>query len=184
MSPLLSDDKTTWRAWARDLPEPSSVIGDAIVEGLRRFLHDAPHVGRVLTFRPMTGEVDLDPLLGEFDCAVTRTWPAGRLSVHPADAAVERHRWGYLQPVAGAPEVELHDIGLVLVPGLLFDVGGGRLGHGAGYYDRLLPQLKRSVAFVGIAAASHIVARVPVDDHDVFMTHLATQDGVRPVRAR
>lgn len=137
--------------------------------------------GYLLTYRPMAGEIDLDSLLDEYPCAVTRTWPQGRLTVHRADVDMERHRWGYLQPVADAPELSLAEIGAVLVPGVLFDRFGGRLGHGAGYYDRLLPRLPQGIALIGVVTEDRLVDRVPTDAHDVRMTHLATERGVRPV---
>jgi 5-formyltetrahydrofolate cyclo-ligase len=127
----------------------------------------------------MAGEVDLDALLAEHRCAVTRTHPGGRLSVHPADAPTEPHRWGYLQPVADAPVVPDLDIAVALVPGALFDRHGHRLGHGAGYYDRLLPRLAPATPLVGITPEALVVAELPVEPHDVKMTHLATEDGVR-----
>jgi 5-formyltetrahydrofolate cyclo-ligase len=137
--------------------------------------------GYLLTYRPMAGEIDLDSMLTEYPCAVTRTWPEGRLTVHRADVEMERHRWGYLQPIASAPELSLDDIGAVLVPGVLFDRSGGRLGHGAGYYDRLLPRLRPNIALIGVVTEDRVVDRVPTDAHDVRMTHLATENGLRPV---
>jgi 5-formyltetrahydrofolate cyclo-ligase len=147
---------------------------------LRAFLAAQLLGGYVLTYRPMAGEIDLDPLLHEFPCAVTRTWPHGRLTVHRADVDMERHRWGYLQPVANAPELPLDEIVVVLVPGVLFDRLGGRLGHGAGYYDRLLPRLRADVILVGVTTEDRLVEELPTDPHDVRMTHLATEQGLRP----
>ena len=129
----------------------------------------------------MAGEVDLDALLADHRCAITRTHPGGRLTIHPADAPTERHRWGYLQPVADAVELDPAEIALALVPGAAFDHLGHRLGHGAGYYDRLLPRLRAGVARVGVTPAALIVARLPHEAHDVEMTHLATEAGVRSV---
>jgi 5-formyltetrahydrofolate cyclo-ligase len=179
VQPSFGDGKGAWRAWAKTLP--SMAESRAVVEGLRSFLTALPLDGYVLTYRPMLGEIDLDPLLDEFRCAVTRTWPQGRLTVHAGDVEMERHRWGYLQPVATATKLPLAEIGAVLVPGVLFDRSGGRLGHGAGYYDRLLPQLRGGAVLVGITAEARLVDEVPIDPHDVRMTHLATERGVRAV---
>jgi 5-formyltetrahydrofolate cyclo-ligase len=174
--PQIDEGKAAWRAWAKG--QPRRFDNEAIVGGVRAFLLGREGSGRVLTYRPMLGEIDLDPLLAEFDCAVTRTWPGGRLTVHGVEVAHEKHRWGYLQPVADAPTLSLADIWVVLVPGIVFDRHGGRLGHGAGYYDRLLPRLGLHVCRIGIAGSDRLVDEVPTDTHDVRMTHVATEAGV------
>jgi 5-formyltetrahydrofolate cyclo-ligase len=179
VTPGIDAGKAAWREWAKGRPdEPDN---DAIVGGVRAFLLGRERVGPVLTYRPMPGEIDLDALLDQFACAVTRTWPGGRLTVHAAEVEHDRHRWGYLQPVADAPTISLEQISVVLVPGVLFDRNGGRLGHGAGYYDRLLPQLDPHVPRIGVAGRYRVVNEVPTDSHDVRMTHLATEDGVQAV---
>jgi 5-formyltetrahydrofolate cyclo-ligase len=178
VQPSVGDGKAAWRAWAATLPS----IGEssAVVDALRAFLTERLITGYVLTFRPMAGEIDLDPLLVEYRSAITRTWPHGRLTVHRADVDMERHRWGYLQPIADAPELPLDEIDAALVPGVLFDRRGGRLGHGAGYYDRLLPRLRADAMLIGVTTEDRLVDELPTDAHDVRMTHLATVQGVRP----
>ena len=180
MQPEVNDGKSAWRAWAKSLATLND--SDAIVAGIRRFLTAQVITGCVLSYRPMPGEIDLDPLLSEYACAVTRTWPHGRLSVHAAEVAMERHRWGYFQPVADAPELSLEEVGVVLVPGLAFDRSGGRLGHGAGYYDRLLPHLQPGVMLIGVTSSATLVDQVPTETHDIPMTHLATEAGVQVVQ--
>ena len=115
---------------------------------------------------------------------MTRTLPGGLLTVHPAGAPTERHRFGYLQPVAGAPEVPLADIAVAVVPGLVFDAWGGRVGHGQGHYDRLLPLLPTGVGRIGVTLAALVVPEhLPAEAHDVRMTHLATERGVHQVQS-
>jgi 5-formyltetrahydrofolate cyclo-ligase len=176
-------DKASWRRWAMGVAADLVIDHASIIRGLRAFIPDASAVGGdwILTFRPMAGEVDLDALLHDHRCAITRTHTGGRLTIHPADAPTERHRWGYLQPVANAAEIDPADIAVALVPGVAFDVSGHRLGHGAGYYDRLLPRLRAGVARVGVTPAALVVAGLAHDAHDVVMTHLATEAGVRSV---
>lgn len=104
------------------------------------------------------------------------------LSVHPLKSDLERHPYGFDQPVAGSPLVPDSMVAVVLVPGLAFDAKGGRLGFGAGYYDRFLTRLirantPRTLCMVGVSTTG-LVAEVPMESHDIYMTHLATTAGV------
>jgi 5-formyltetrahydrofolate cyclo-ligase len=67
---------------------------------------------------------------------------------------------------------------LVLVPGVAFDRSGHRLGHGLGYYDRFLRRLPESVPRVGLAYSDQVVPEVPVDEWDVSLHALVTEEGV------
>src|ERR1051326_7474535 len=57
---------------------------------------------------------------------------------------------------------------LLLVPLLLFDADGYRLGYGGGYYDRTLAHFRslRAITAVGIAFAGQETARLPRDSGD------------------
>ena len=44
-------------------------------------------------------------------------------------------------PQEVAEPIDIESIDFCLIPGLLFDPYGTRLGYGAGYYDRFLPKL-------------------------------------------
>jgi 5-formyltetrahydrofolate cyclo-ligase len=172
--------KDAWRKRARRNRVGLSIDHARVCQGLRNFLRKAP-VGWIVAYRAMAGEPDLSSLLGDQSLgpfAVTRTPDVGMdLTVHPVGSDHELHRFGFCQPVADSPVVPLTEIAVVLVPGLAFDMTGNRLGHGAGYYDRFLASLRRDVVRVGVSDG-FIVSALPVDAHDVAMTHLAGDMGV------
>lgn len=58
------------------------------------------------------------------------------------------------------------DIDVALVPGLVFDVRGNRLGYGRGYFDRLLAMLRPDCLKIGLAFDCQIVEAVPSEAHD------------------
>ncbi|MBQ2788965.1 MAG: 5-formyltetrahydrofolate cyclo-ligase [Thermoguttaceae bacterium] len=63
---------------------------------------------------------------------------------------------------------------LVFVPGLAFDLDGGRLGRGAGFYDRFLATLPPKTRLVGVALDEQIVEKTPRDRFDLPVDALAT----------
>ncbi|WP_127531099.1 5-formyltetrahydrofolate cyclo-ligase [Paenibacillus kobensis] len=73
----------------------------------------------------------------------------------------------------------------VIVPGLAFDRQGGRLGYGAGYYDRYYDQLQMYARegggmppWIGFAYEEQLIESVPTDGHDAFMDAVVTESGV------
>lgn len=69
---------------------------------------------------------------------------------------------------------------LVVVPGVAFDLSGGRLGQGGGHFDRLLAALPQQVVRVGYAFACQVVEEVPGSPHDEPVDIVITEDG--PIR--
>jgi 5-formyltetrahydrofolate cyclo-ligase len=61
---------------------------------------------------------------------------------------------------------------LALVPGVAFDVRGGRLGRGRGFYDRLLAGV--SGAKCGVAFDEQIVDAVPAGPLDIRLNCILT----------
>ncbi len=62
--------------------------------------------------------------------------------------------------------VPLEDVDRVLVPGLAFDRRGHRLGHGLGYFDRLLARVPKTTPTVGLAFRFQLLKHLPAAPHD------------------
>lgn len=67
------------------------------------------------------------------------------------------------------------EIDAAIIPGSVFDIHGGRLGYGGGYYDRFLsndaPQARR----IGFAFELQLVDKVPLEPHDQPLDILITE---------
>ena len=68
-----------------------------------------------------------------------------------------------LRPVAA------DSIDVALVPGLAFDREGGRVGFGAGWYDRLLPHFRPDATFLGVAFEWQLFNHVETGPCDIPM---------------
>ncbi|MFH1921951.1 MAG: 5-formyltetrahydrofolate cyclo-ligase [Planctomycetota bacterium] len=64
---------------------------------------------------------------------------------------------------------------LVMVPGVAFDRRGARLGHGRGYYDRLLAGVRPNTALVALAFECQLFPEIPTEPHDVYMNKVITE---------
>jgi 5-formyltetrahydrofolate cyclo-ligase len=82
------------------------------------------------------------------------------------------------EPIGGKP-IPLDLIDLVIVPGLGFTATGFRIGRGMGFYDRFLAQPDFVGRSCGLAFEEQVVETLPVLDHDVPLSMLATDSGIR-----
>jgi 5-formyltetrahydrofolate cyclo-ligase len=80
--------------------------------------------------------------------------------------------------------VEVEQLDLIMVPGVAFDRRGGRMGHGKGYYDKLLEHARPDTPLVALAFECQMFPEVPVAEHDIFMDKIITEAAVYPGRGR
>ena len=141
----------------------------------------------VLVYAPTAREPDVSALAmaainaGRRACIPAIDWDGGTMTAAVigdwnADLVVGVH--GVREPRAGLATVEPEELDVVLVPGLAFDRTGGRLGRGAGFFDRYLSRLPSRTPVVGVCFGCQVVERVPRDSNDVAVGWLATARGV------
>lgn len=72
-------------------------------------------------------------------------------------------------------EVSIESIDLMIIPGIVFDISGNRIGHGLGYYDILLKNYNKK-ARIGLAYELQIVNNIPAEPHDVKVNKIVTEE--------
>lgn len=87
--------------------------------------------------------------------------------------------YGILEPnpkttVAVLPK----ELDVVIVPGSVFDLSGGRYGYGGGYYDRFLSQDAPQAIRIALAFDLQVLNAIPLAEHDQRMDWIITETRV------
>jgi 5-formyltetrahydrofolate cyclo-ligase len=80
--------------------------------------------------------------------------------------------------------VLVEELDLVMVPGVAFDRRGARMGHGKGYYDKLLQHARRDAPLVALAFECQLFPEIPTDTHDIFMDLIITEKAIYEGKGR
>ncbi|MDD4268441.1 MAG: 5-formyltetrahydrofolate cyclo-ligase [Pirellulales bacterium] len=163
----------------------------------RRFaaLPEFAAAGAVFLYVHVRDEVQTAELLGRLlasDKQVVVPYCEGQLlrlfRLETMDELAEGY-YGLLEPRAAlraesARQIPPEALDLLGVPGLAFDRRGGRLGHGRGYFDRLLAGLRPDAVAAGLAYECQVFPRVPMAAHDVHLDKVITEEAVYLGRGR
>jgi 5-formyltetrahydrofolate cyclo-ligase len=85
--------------------------------------------------------------------------------------------FGLFEPIEMlTSEVNKSDMDIIIVPGICFSKNGYRIGYGGGYYDRYLRNV--SAPTVSLAYSFQIVDSLPIEEHDVPVEMIITNEGV------
>lgn len=76
---------------------------------------------------------------------------------------------------APGKRLAVKELDLVMVPGVAFDRRGARMGHGMGYYDKLLEHARPDAPLVALAFECQLFPEIPTQEHDVFMDKIITE---------
>ena len=135
----------------------------------------------VMAYWPMADEIDTRPLIWRLRHAGVPVFLpvmegenlTFRLFEGEERLAPDPH-YGIMQPRAAAPVLpqmvtESGGAGAaVITPGVAFAPGGGRMGRGRGFYDRLFETLLRAWR-IGVGFACQQVDELPTEPHDATM---------------
>ncbi|MFC5694327.1 5-formyltetrahydrofolate cyclo-ligase [Pseudomonas sp. GCM10022186] len=146
----------------------------------------------VALYLPTNGEIDPRPLLREAQrrgkqayLPVLNAWPREKMVFQrllPGER-LRKNRFRILEPRANpAQQRKVWALDLVMLPLVGFDEYGGRLGMGAGFYDRSLAYLSRrrqwrKPTLLGLAHECQKVDRLELASWDVSLQATVTDRG-------
>ena len=142
-----------------------------------------PHT--VLGYASMPDEVQLRPLLEKWlslgvTVALPRITGKGQMeavSFTSFDQLVEGE-FGILTPNPDVGKIiPPQELDLIIVPGVAFDTRGERLGLGGGFYDAYLARAVNARR-IALAYSCQLVASVPMEEHDVLVHKIITEQGI------
>lgn len=136
--------------------------------------------GAVAGYWPIRSEVDPRPLMtvlasrGTALCLPVVAEPTLRFRAYAPGDPLHDAGFGTRGPSPEALEVSPR---VLLVPCVAFDRDGGRLGYGAGHYDRALARLAAHgpVIAIALAFAAQEVEQVPAEAHDRPLDAIVTE---------
>lgn len=85
---------------------------------------------------------------------------------------------GIPEPRNGGRILPSVSIEVALIPGVVFDRCGNRLGYGAGFYDRFLAQEAPQAIRIGLAFSYQLADKIPPLSHDVPMDMVVTEQEI------
>lgn len=87
--------------------------------------------------------------------------------------------YGILEPSENEPCINPNELDLIVVPGVAFDRNGGRMGYGAGFYDRYFSKIDKNnierVTKLALAYDFQVIDEVPMGALDVPVDYLLTE---------
>lgn len=142
----------------------------------------------ILLYYPIKGEVDILPLMqAAIDSGKKVAFPR----CHPEDHSMtfhyvsseedfEKGSYGLREPFASLPAFDPqtgYEMNvLCIVPAVVYDRKGYRIGYGGGYYDRFFGQCRP--ASIGVAYEEFIIKNVPHGRYDISVDVVVSERGI------
>jgi 5-formyltetrahydrofolate cyclo-ligase len=139
----------------------------------------------VMVYSSKELEVNTTPLIGELLASgnpvivpiIVREDVSLRLSYLKDPSVLVTSTFGVPEPIGNEIPAQPGEVDTIILPMLGFDRRGGRLGYGAGYYDRFLarnPRIRR----IGIAFSCQEAEEIPCEANDIHMNLIITEEGI------
>lgn len=168
------------RGLRRVLPKSARSARSAAIVARLLALPEFERATTLVAYRALGAEADPAEALRAAEAAgklvgLPRVAAPGRLELHRHGEAraLVTGAYGIEEPSPDAELIADDAVQLIIVPALVFDDRGHRVGYGQGYYDRLLPRLSNAFKVV-IGYDFQRVVETPDAEHDVPLDCVVT----------
>lgn len=179
-----SQSKKTLREYSKNLRDSFNMaeISSKIVHNIKNqgFYSKAQHI---LSFYPFNNEVDLRELYKDS----TKNWYLPRVEMEHKSLIIHdykygndlvKNKWGVYEPCCDLEEVDIKHFDMVIIPALMVDKNGHRLGYGAGFYDRFIPGLNENCFKIVPVPEELFVDSLPFDHWDIPVNMVVTEKNI------
>jgi 5-formyltetrahydrofolate cyclo-ligase len=164
----------------RFTPEELILKSKAICVRLSELLEKEDLIDKdILLYMPMFDEPDIinqcfADSLKDYRCFFPKTCKDGNLRFYRISdlSEMEAGVLNITEPVGNTEEYK-GGKAIAVVPGIVFDINGNRIGHGKGYYDKFL-SVYSDIKKIGVAFDENLIYNIPSEDHDVPMDIVVT----------
>ncbi|MDD3012418.1 MAG: 5-formyltetrahydrofolate cyclo-ligase [Candidatus Gastranaerophilales bacterium] len=157
-------------------------ISCKILQNIKKqdFYSDAKHI---LSFYPFNNEVDLRGLYKDS----SKNWYLPRVEMNHKSLIIHGYRngdtlvknkWGVYEPCCDLKETDIKQFNMIIIPALMADKNGHRLGYGAGFYDRFIPGLNKECLKIVPVPDKLFVDSLPFDHWDIPVNIVVTEKNI------
>lgn len=173
-NPRMNNPKTLLRQEMQRLLRETRQSSQPVLAALERWLAGHPGHLTIAVFSALPGEVDLADLVAGHSGL---TWVFPRVDgkelvfhrVKNPETDLLLGAFGIREPSRASPVVTAAEVDGFFCPGLAFDLQGGRLGRGKGFYDRALASTRPNALKIGVCFPCQIVPDTFCQAHDIRM---------------
>ena len=92
---------------------------------------------------------------------------------------IKENSFGILEPFSQNDKiVEPNILDVVIIPLIIFDLNGNRVGYGKGYYDRFLKTCRKDIIKIGISFFEPVDSIIDVSKNDVSLDYAITSNSI------
>jgi 5-formyltetrahydrofolate cyclo-ligase len=178
--------RTTYKKKRSQLaPEEIERCSAEIVEHLFSFWSWSGKIVSVFLPIQRLNEINTYPLIERLkEAGATVCLSKSNLEDHSMDlfqyeigTKIIQNAWGIPEPRNGAI-ISPQKVDVVIIPLLISDEKGNRVGYGKGFYDRFLSQCRPDVLKIGLNFFDEFVRIDNVDENDVPLNYLVNRSGI------